>query len=123
MGRKSNKAQHDYLRKRYAEGATYQQMGNELGISRQRAHQILHGHRKRVGCYKGLFTDKGGSWVTVYRAYHNLDRYELAEKTNLSYGIIRKIESGKIVTGTTAKRITDFFEVPIDSLFKKEEAL
>ena len=61
--------------------------------------------------------------VKIARIKKGLKQLELCEMLNISHSTLSKIENGdKQISLATAKKISDFFNIPIDKLFYHENS-
>jgi len=60
--------------------------------------------------------------IKVERARHNMTQQDLADKVSVSRQTINSIEAGKYVPSTVlALKISNFFDLPLESIFQLEE--
>jgi DNA-binding XRE family transcriptional regulator len=61
--------------------------------------------------------------VKIARIKKGLNQLELCKLLNISHSTLSKIENGdKQISLSTAKKISDFFNIPIDDLFFYEDS-
>ena len=107
------------------EGLTYEEIGEKVGISRQRVYQLIGGE-------KPLFRAVNEDYC-VYpniRRYMNENRISVTQLTRLAYGDVhtsniqrmhRLLEGSKMASKTTIDRVLWATGLPYEVAFAREE--
>ena len=106
----------NYVWRRREEGATFQKIADELGISRQWAHQLYN--KKPVVRYKGKFNSCGVSHLRIHHVSQGLTLAKLAKEAGVSPATISRLNRGGEVTELVATRVALAVDIPLLDLFE-----